>query len=171
MAEETPDSKPGMLPDGQEKRTFLCVVDESEELGQAVRFACRRAMRSKGGRVGLLYLIAPAEFEHWMGVSDLMREERREKAEELLQVVASVVQKQTGMMPEIYIREGNVTDELLNLINEDLGIKVLVLGAATGSEGPGPLVTQIVQKYLGKIRVPIVIVPGNLTDEQIDAIT
>lgn len=168
---ETTDQTPDTLPGGEEKRTFLCVVDESEELGQAIRFACRRAMRSKGGRVGLLYIIAPAEFEHWLTVGELMREEQREKAEEMLQVVATSVQKQTGTIPELFIREGDIHEELLKLINEDLGIKILVVGAATGTEGPGPLVSHLVTKMYGKLRVPIVVVPGNLTDEQIDAIT
>jgi nucleotide-binding universal stress UspA family protein len=167
----TPEPRHEVLPDGEEKRTFLCVVDESAELGQALRFACRRARRSKGGRVGLLYVIAPAEFQHWMAVSDLMSEEQRQKAEELLQVVAAQVQKQADSMPELFIREGKIDEELLKLINEDLNIKVLVLGAAVGEKGPGPLVTHLVQKMSNRLRVPIVIVPGNLTDEQIDAIT
>ena len=81
-------------------RTFLCVVDESEELAQALRFACRRAVHSNG-RVALLYVVGPAEFQHWAAVGDLMREERREEAEEMLQVVASVVQKQTSHTPVI----------------------------------------------------------------------
>ncbi|MEE8394201.1 MAG: universal stress protein [Rhodospirillales bacterium] len=151
------------------ERTFLCVVDESEELSQALRFACTRAMNS-GGRVALLYVIEPAEFQHWMAVGDLMREERREEAEEMLNVVASVVQRRIGTTPVIYIREGNVTEELISLIDEESSISVLVLGAATGPEGPGPLVSYIVQKMAGRLRIPITIVPGSLTDEQIDAI-
>ncbi len=152
-------------------RTFLCVVDESEELSQALRFACRRAVHSIG-RVALLYVVGPAEFQHWAVVGDLMREERREEAEEMLQVVASVVQKQTGHTPVIYIREGKITEELITLIDdEDTEISVLVLGAATGPEGPGPLVSDLVGKMAGRLRVPITIVPGSLTDEEIDAIT
>ncbi len=152
-------------------RTFLCVVDESEELAQALRFACRRAVRSNG-RVALLYVVEPAEFQHWASVGDLMREERREEAEEMLQVVASVVQKQTGNTPVIYIREGKITEELITLIDEeDTDISVLVLGAATGPEGPGPLVSYLVGKMAGRLRIPITIVPGSLTDEQIDAIS
>ena len=149
---------------------FLCVVDESEELSQAVRFACRRALRSDG-HVALLYIVEPAEFQHWMAVGDLMREERRDEAEETLQVVASVVQKSTGRTPIIYIREGEITEQLIKLLEEESGIDLLVLGAATGPDGPGPLVSQIVQKMAGRLPVPITIVPGNLSDEQIDAIT
>jgi nucleotide-binding universal stress UspA family protein len=166
---ETGDTELTATPDGG--RTFLCVVDDSEELAQALRFACRRAMRSDG-RVALLYVIEPAEFQHWMFVGDLMQEERRTEAEEMLQVVASVVQKRTGATPVVYIREGKIAEELINLIDDEKeNISVLVLGAATGPDGPGPLVTYLVEKMAGRLRIPITIVPGSLTDEEIDAIS
>ncbi len=151
------------------ERTFLCVVDESEELSQALRFACTRAINS-GGRVALLYVLEPAEFQHWMAVGDIMREERRAKAEELLNVVASLVQKRTGKIPVIFIREGKMTEELATLIEDEKDISVLVLGSSTGGDGPGPLVSYIVQKMSGRLRIPITIVPGLLSDEQIDDI-
>ncbi len=152
------------------ERTFLCVVDESEEMSQALRFACNRAMNS-GGRVALLYVLEPAEFQHWMAVGDIMREERRSKAEELLNVVASLVQRRVGKIPVIFIREGNMTDELVALVEDEKDISVLVLGSSTGNEGPGPLVSYIVQKMSGRLRIPITIVPGLLSDEQIDDIS
>ena len=166
MAEDTNQPSPaGQAP----QRTFLCVVDDTEELGQALRFSCRRAVRT-GGRVALLYVIEPAEFQHWSSVGDLMREERRAEAEEMLQVVASVVQKRTKTTPVLYIREGKVREELIKLIEEETTISVLVLGAATG-EGPGPIVSYLVGKMAGRLRIPITIVPGGLDDEHIDAIT
>ena len=165
MADKTTDTSPkGGF------HTFLCVVDESEELSQALRFACRRAM-SIDGNVALLYVVEPAEFQHFAAIGDLMREERRGEAEEMLQVVASSVQRQTGRTPIIYIREGGVTEALVSLLEEKGDIDSLVLGAATGPEGPGPLVTQIVQKMAGRLPVPITVVPGNLSDELIDALT
>jgi nucleotide-binding universal stress UspA family protein len=150
-------------------RTFLCVVDESEELHQALRYACRRA-RSTNGRVALLYVIEPVEFQHWMAVSHLMEEERREQAEEMLQVVASVVQKLSGAMPVVYIREGKLTDALMTLIEEENHFSILVVGASTGGEGPGRLISYVM-KRVGKLPIPITIVPGGLSDEEIDAIS
>ncbi|MGF1640762.1 MAG: universal stress protein [Rhodospirillales bacterium] len=151
-------------------RTFLCVVDETKELRQALRFACWRAKRT-GGRVALLYVIEPAEFQHWMAIGNLMAEERREEAEEMIQVVSSVVQKLSGSIPVIYIREGKLTDQLMELIENEKGISVLVLGAATGSgsEGPGRLLSDVM-KRIGKLPIPVTIVPGGLSDEEIDAI-
>jgi nucleotide-binding universal stress UspA family protein len=166
MAEDTNQPTGGVQ---ASQRTFLCVVDETEELSQALRFACRRAVRT-GGRVALLYVIQPAEFQHWASVGDLMREERRAEAEEMLQVLSSVVQKRTKTMPALYIREGKIREELIKLIDEETDISVLVLGAATG-EGPGPIVSYLVGKMAGRLRIPITIVPGALSDEQIDAIT
>ncbi len=151
------------------KRTFLCVVDESEELHQALRYACRRA-HNTGGRVALLYVIEPVEFQHWMAVGHLMAEERREQAEEMLQVVSSVVQKLSGVTPVVFIREGKLTEQLMQLIEAEPDLSVLVLGASTGTEGLGRAISYIF-KRLGRLRIPVTIVPGGLSDEQIDAIS
>jgi nucleotide-binding universal stress UspA family protein len=150
-------------------RTFLCVVDESEELHQALRYACRRAKKT-GGRVALLYVIEPVEYQHWISVGQLMAEERREQAEELLQVVSSVVQRLSGRVPIIYIREGNLTEQLMQLLETEADLSVLVLGAATGSDGPGRIVNYVM-KRIGRLPIPVTFVPGGLSDEQIDAIT
>lgn len=150
-------------------RTFVCVVDESEELHQALRYACRRA-KNTGGRVALLYVVEPVEYQHWMSVGHLMAEERREQAEELLQVVSSVVQKLAGTTPVIYIREGNLTEQLMHLLESEPDLSVLVLGAATGSDGPGRIISYVM-KRIGRLPIPVTFVPGGLSDEQIDAIT
>jgi len=151
-------------------RVFLVVVDETEEMKVALRFACLRARRT-GGRVALLYVIEPAEFQHWMAVEDLMREEARSEGEQLLQRLAAQVNELVGSIPILYVREGKVRDELFNLLEEEPRISILVLGANTGSRGPGPLVSALTGKMIGKLRVPITVVPGNLDDEEIDIVS
>lgn len=155
---------------GSSDRIFLVVVDESEEMHQALRFACRRAYHT-GGRVALLYVIEPVEFNHWMAVGDLMQEEAREEAENMLQKMAEEVQEYSGQMPVLYMREGDRREELMTLVNEDEQISILVLGASSGSGGPGPLVSALTGKYLGKLRVPITLVPDSLNEAQIDEIS
>jgi nucleotide-binding universal stress UspA family protein len=160
-SEQPTEQKPG--------RTFLCVVDETEELHQALRYACRRA-KNTAGRVALLYVIEPVEYQHWMAVGHLMAEERREQAEEMLQVVSSVVQKLSGTTPVIFIREGKMTDQLMHLIDTEPDLSILVLGAAAGSEQPGRIVTHVI-KRVGRLPIPVTIVPGGLSDQEIDAIS
>src|SRR6187551_3530712 len=107
----------------QQERVFLVVVDESEEMRVALRYAARRAQHT-GGRVALLYVIEPTELQHWMAVETLMREERREEAEALLQKLSAKVAELAGTMPVLYIREGRRRDELLGLLDEERSISI-----------------------------------------------
>ena len=151
-------------------RVFLVVVDESEEMHVALRFACRRAEHT-GGRVALLYVVEPADFQHWMAVGDLMREEARSEGEQLLQKLAAMVNDMTGSLPVLYVREGSRREQLLDLIEEEPSISILVLGANTGGRGPGPLIEALTGRFLSKLNIPMTIVPGNLDDSLIDKIS
>ncbi len=151
-------------------RIFLVVVDETEEWRAALRYACRRAVHTEG-RVALLRVVEPAEFQHWMAVEEVIREERRQEAEQQLQRVAKQVIEATGRMPALLIREGSKRDELMRLIDEDPTISVLVLGANPSSEGPGPLIQYLATKRFGRMPIPVTIVPGGLSEDRIDALT
>lgn len=150
-------------------RVFLVVVDDTDEMTVALRFACRRAAHT-GGRVALLYVVESSEFQHWMSVGDLMREEARSEGEQILQRCAAQVSEQTGSLPVLYLREGSRRNQLMELIDEEPSISILVLAADTGPRGPGPLVSALTGKFVGKLRVPVTIVPGNLSDDQVDNI-
>lgn len=157
-------------PDPLPERIFLVTVDDSPEFSTALRFAARRAANT-GGRVALLYVLERAEFEHWMSVGELMREEARQQAEQVLHRHAALCKEISGKMPILHIREGRPSDELLALLDDEPDISILVLGANSGGKGPGPLVTYLVGKAVGRLRVPITIVPGGLSVEEIDALT
>jgi len=158
------------MSDTAHQRVFLVVVDESEELQVAVHYAARRAAHT-GGRVALLYVIEPSELQHWRAIEDLAREERREEAEQLLQRLCDEISPIAGSMPIVYIREGVCRDELLSLIDEEPSISILVLAAATGPEGPVPLVSYLTGKPAARLRIPITIVPGGATMEQLDSVS
>jgi nucleotide-binding universal stress UspA family protein len=151
-------------------RVFLVVVDESEELQTALHYAARRAAHT-GGRLALLYVIEPSELQHWISIEKLAREEQREEAEQLLQRLCEEIAPNAGTMPIVFIREGHRRDELLALIAEEPSISILVLAAGTGPEGPGPLISYLTGKPAARLRIPITIVPGGLTAEQLDAVS
>ncbi|MEO0993033.1 MAG: universal stress protein, partial [Pseudomonadota bacterium] len=99
-------------------RKFLVVVDETPECAQAMRFAARRAQNTGGGVV-LLYIIPPEEFQHWMGVAEVMRAEAREAAEARLADLAEELRALTGITPIFSIREGKSGEQVLAQIEED----------------------------------------------------
>ncbi|MFI4999285.1 MAG: universal stress protein [Reyranellales bacterium] len=153
-----------------DQRVFLVVVDESPEMRNALRYACRRAKRT-GGRVAMLYVMEPPEGQQWGAVVDLMRQEARQQAEEVVARHAETAATLTGHPPTIHIREGKSREELTKLITEDRTISVLVLGGSSSTEGPGPLVTAFTGKSASQLRIPLTIVPGALTEAEIDAIS
>jgi nucleotide-binding universal stress UspA family protein len=151
-------------------RVFLVVVDDSQERRVALRYACLRARKS-GGRVALLRVIEPAGQVEWAGVGAMLAEERRQEAEKLLSGLAAEVNELTGGIPILLIREGDPRDELLLLLEEDPRISILVLAAAAGGSGPGPLISALAGRYAAKLSVPMTIVPGAITDEELDRLT
>lgn len=151
-------------------RVFLVVVDETEEMRSALRYACRRAQRTNG-HVALLLVTEPAEFQHWLGVGRVMEEEARVDAEQRAQALAAEVFAQTGRMPVLHFREGKRAEELVRLLQEDPTISLLVLATAGGASDPGPLVTFLLGNLGRRVRIPVTLVPGELSAEEIDALS
>jgi hypothetical protein len=135
------------------KPKFLVVIDETSECDRALRFAARRCSRT-GASLIMLGIVAEAE----------------EEAAALIEVAAGKARAAAGIEPERAIRVGEKAEAIQALIQEDQDISFLVLAAAVGKDGPGPLVSTISGSASGTFSVPIVIVPGNLDDEEIDAL-
>jgi len=150
-------------------RKFLVILDDSRECLNAMRFAAMRAAKTGGG-VEVLAIIAPDEFNHWIGVGEVMRAEARERIEVHFEVFAKWMRDKQNVDPELVIREGVAVTEIFAQIEEDPDVGVLVLGAATENKGPGPLITALT-KASGNLSIPMTIVPGNLSKERLDAIT
>ena len=153
-------------------RIFLVVVDDSEELGGTIRYTCNRAKHT-GGRMALLYVIdmeQDKEFQHWLGVGNLMEQEAQVAAQNVLNRHAQKILKDSGAEPIQFIRKGKTREELFALINEHPEISILVLGSAPG-EKPGPLVEAVTGKYAGQLGIPATVVPGALSEDEIDRLT
>ncbi|MEL6958139.1 MAG: universal stress protein [Pseudomonadota bacterium] len=150
-------------------RKFLVILDDSRECLNAMRFAAMRASNTGGG-VEVLSIIPPDEFNHWIGVGEVMRAEARERIEVHFEVFAKWMRDKQGIEPELVIREGDPVTEIFAQIEEDPEVGVLVLGAATDKKGPGPLITAMV-KNAGNLPIPLTIVPGDMSKERLEAIT
>ncbi|WP_299650439.1 universal stress protein [uncultured Jannaschia sp.] len=149
-------------------RKFLVVLDDTRECLNAMRFAALRAEHTGGG-IEVLAVIPPEDFNHWIGVGDIMREESRERIVAHFEVFAKWMRDRHGLEPHLVIREGEPVTEILAQVTEDTEIGVLVLGASAEGKDPGPLVTQLTRSA-GDLPVPVTIVPGNLTREQLEGI-
>lgn len=148
---------------------FMVVVDGTPECGRAIHFAARRCART-GATLVMLGVASPPESFEWKGVEDAMQAEAEAEAEAMLGVAASGARDQAGIAPETVVKLGEKADAILNLIEEDQDISFLVLAAATGGQGPGPLVSAVASRAGASFPIPVVIVPGDLADDEIQAL-
>jgi hypothetical protein len=110
------------------------------------------------------------DFQEFASVGRLMEKEALADAEEIIKRHALDITKESGRVPEIYVRKGNTREELFKLVKEHPEISILVLAAARGAK-PGPLVEAVTGKYAGKIGIPVTVVPGDLTPPEIDRLS
>jgi nucleotide-binding universal stress UspA family protein len=150
------------------KRKYLVVIDDTEECDRAVFWAAKRAGRTKSQMV-MLRVIEPGDRnQQWLGVADIMKAEQMEAANKTLDKFAARAKRIAHVAPDRVIREGDAAEEIIKLIDDDADIGILVLAAGTGKEGPGPLIASIA-KTSGTFPIPVAIVPGHLSDDDLEA--
>jgi nucleotide-binding universal stress UspA family protein len=152
------------------KPKCLVIVDDTAEWDRAVYYASRWAIRAAGGVVMLRIIETEDQNQQWLGVAEVMRAEAHEEANAALDRAAGRANGIAAITPERVIREGDPAEQIIDVIDNDVDISMLVLAANPGPEGPGPLTT-IMAKTVGSFPIPVTIVPGDLSDEAIDALS
>jgi nucleotide-binding universal stress UspA family protein len=152
------------------KPKCLVIVDDTAEWDRAVYYASRWAVRVGGGVVMLRIIEIEDQNQQWLGVADIMRAEAHEEANAALDRASGRANGIAAITPERVIREGDSTEQLLDVIDQDVDIAMLVLAANAGPEGPGPIIT-LMAKTVGTFPIPVTIVPGDLSDDEIDALS
>jgi hypothetical protein len=151
----------------REERVFLVLVDKTEEMRLALYYASVRA-RHTGGRVALLAVHEPEEFQYFAGVERILREEAEGEVEDLLRGLSQEVRKFSGREALTYIRRGDCMEEILNLLNAEKAIKVIVLAAGANENSPGPIIRKLSEGFITRLSVAVTLVPGVLTREDIE---
>ena len=151
-------------------RYILVIADGSKEMEVALEYACARSKKTDR-KIILATFIEPLDVLTTQGVQEIMKNEAREEAELRLQQASLIVKESTGLTPVLQLREGEIISELIALIEEEKNINVLVLAAKVDEKGPGPIISALTTKEYSRLRIPVMIVPGNFSKEHIALIT
>ena len=153
----------------QPKRTYLVVVDDSEEARIALRFAARRAGKTNG-RVEVLGIVEPQDFVQFGGVQAAMEEEQRLRIEGVVSAAIGEILDESGLEANIIVRQGELVRTVRDYLADRSDVAALVLGAAP-SGNPGPLVGSFCGNDSGKLPVPVMLIPGSLSDERLEQLS
>lgn len=152
------------------KLKLLVCVDNSQHSRVAVRFACREAERLSF-KVELIHVINPSEYNTLFMGGDMLREEKQAEADALLKDIAKEAKQFSKIKPTYQIREGFLSDEVVKAIEEDGTVNMLILGKAPESGSKSDFIAVLSAELVSKIMIPMLIVPGDLTDAQIEDLT
>lgn len=147
---------------------FLVCVAGNDASPVALRLACKKAHR-RGDGVDILTVIEPMDFQPLFGTGSRISDERREEAEALLQELSAIANEECGIMPTLHLREGKLGEQILAAVMEDNDVNMLVIGLMPGSATGTKLVTWLAERMGDELLVPVTIVPGNITDQQLEA--
>tara|TARA_Y100000590_G_scaffold400972_1_gene485510 strand:+ start:2886 stop:3350 length:465 start_codon:yes stop_codon:yes gene_type:complete len=151
-------------------RYILVIADDTKEMKVALQYACARSKKTDR-KIIIATFIEPLDVLTTQGVQEIMKNEAREEAELKLQKASAIVKDATGLIPILQLREGKVIDELITLIEEEKDINVLVLAANVDEKGPNPIINALTIKEYSRLRIPVMIIPGNFSKEHIALIT
>lgn len=148
-------------------RRYLVCVDSRSECRVALRLACMKVL-AKTGQITLLHVVSPVDFQTLGAIADRMRVERLREGEELLAKLSAEAQKSFGITPTLLLLEGSAGDKIIETIRNDPSIIILVLGITQQQHsGLGKLSAWLAGQLNSNLMVPILMVPGNLSDEQL----
>ena len=150
-------------------RTYLVVIDDSEEARVALRFAARRAAKT-GGRIEVLGIVEPQDFVQWGGVEKAIEEEQRLRIEGVVSASVGEILDEAGIEARIIVEQGEPVKTVSDYIGTRQEVAALVLGAAPSGH-PGPLVATFCGTDAGKLPCPVMLIPGSLSDERLEQLS
>ena len=155
-----------------QEKYILVIADDTKEMHVALEYACARAKKTNR-KIMIATFIEPLDVLTTQGVTEIMQNEAREEAEKRLKKTSTFVKEKTGLTPVLQLREGDIMSEIKTLIEEEKNINVLVIAANVEEKNndPGPIINSLFKKEFSNFRIPVMIVPGNFSNEHISLIT
>jgi len=151
----------------QTNRKYLVCVDGRDECKIALRLACMKAAK-RGGKVSMLHIVPPADFQTLGAIADKMREERISDGKALLISLCAEAENNFELTPETILLEGSAGDKIVEAAMNNPDVIMIALGVAPQHHtGRGKLTAWLVGQLGGALLVPVLLVPNNLTDQQL----
>jgi nucleotide-binding universal stress UspA family protein len=167
MPEELSDSENEAL---AKKNSYLVCVNEEDYSKVAVKFASQLA-KNTGASLLILHVMEPMDYQTLGSVAEKMKQERALDAEALLTSLAQEVDESVAIKPALMIREGLIENEIVKVIEEDTNVHMLIVGSASEGNAKSKTLPPLAAQVGRKLYIPMLIIPGNMTEQQITALT
>ena len=92
------------------------------------------------------------------------------EAKKICRSWAQKIKENFGIETEIILKLGKRDDEIIKVLTEDSDIRFLVLATSEEGENPGPIIKSLLSSKMKDLSIPVVLVPGSMSEKDIDSI-
>jgi len=143
--------------------TIVVCIDTTNASELALRYACYKA-RAKGFAVQIL-AVMEASHKNLIFGAKAIGNEKRQQLENHLRKLIEKTYKETGVIPSVSVREGDIVTEIIREIKAVPHCAMLIFGKSHNAMSDNVVLPKIAQKIGNKINVPVTIVPETLSDD------
>ena len=153
------------------QRNYFVVIDDSEEMWTAVKFATKRAKTTKSNLTTISFIESISDGMMLTPSTEKILDKEQVISEKIKhKEVQEFIFKTSKIKAKSEIFKISEIDDFINFLNSYSSNSTIVLAASKDIGKPGPLIDKLIYEKGNSLHCPLVIINGNLEDKEIEKI-
>tara|TARA_B100000674_G_C37663842_1_gene833802 strand:- start:88 stop:567 length:480 start_codon:yes stop_codon:yes gene_type:complete len=153
-------------------RNYFIVIDQSREMWTAVKFAMKRAKLTKSNIITISFIESVSEGMMLTSSTEKILDKEQLDNEKIKhKEVHEYIYNNSKIKAGAEIFKINDIDEFISFLNKYSSNSTIVLATSNDIGKPGPLIDKLIYEKSSSLLCPLVIINGNLQDDEIEKIT
>ena len=154
-----------------DQRNYFVVIDDSEEMWTAVKFATKRAKTTKSNLTTISFIESFSNGMMLTSSTEKILDKEQVSSEKIKhKEVQDFIFKTSKIKAKSEIFKISEIDNFINFLNSYSSNSTIVLATSKDIGKPGPLIDKLIYEKGNSLHCPLVIINGNLEDKEIEKI-
>ena len=152
-------------------RNYFIVIDQSQEMWTAVKFAIKRAKTTKSKLTTISFIDNVSDgIMLTSSTESILNNDQIENEKIKHKEVHDFILKKSKIKANTEIFKINEIDNFIEFLNKYSSNSTIILATSSDIGKPGPLIDKLIYEKNNSLLCPLVVINGNLQDEEIEKI-
>ena len=152
-------------------RNYFIVIDQSEEMWTAVKFAIKRAKSTKSQLTTISFIESVSDGMMLTSITESILDKDQIEEEKIKhKEVHEFIYQNSKIKADTEIFKINEIDSFIEFLNKYSSNSTIILATSQDIGKPGPLIDKLIYEKNNTLLCPLVVINGNLKDEEIEKI-
>ena len=153
------------------QRNYFVVIDDSEEMWTAVKFATKRAKSTRSNLTTISFIENISDGMMLTTSTEKILDKEQISSEKVKhKEVHDFIFEQSKIKAKTEIFKISEIDDFINFLNSYSSNSTIILATSKDIGKPGPLIDKLIYEKGNSLHCPLVIINGNLEDKEIEKI-